>query len=135
MFFENISYLTVVIAAVVGIGVGFLWYSPIAFGKQFMKETGMTAEKGQKGMGKTYALMTLFTLVTAYVTAALLNSLVIVGFGGLIVLAFLLWLAFSMPVALNHVLFGKDSYTLFAINTGYQLVYMVLMTLIIGIFG
>jgi hypothetical protein len=144
MFFKNISFLTVVIAAIVSIGLGFLWYSPVLFGKKWMKEMGYTPEfveeqkkktGGQKGMSKTYAVMTLFTLVTAYIVAALLNSLIITNFGGLIYLAVLVWLAFSMPVALNYVLYGKDTKTLFAINTGYQLVSLVLMTVIIGIFG
>jgi FtsH-binding integral membrane protein len=144
MFFQNVSFLTVVIAAIVSIGLGFLWYSPILFGRKWMKEMGYTPETieehkkktgGQKGMAKTYAVMALFTLVTAYIVAALLNSLLVTGFAGLILVAVSVWLAFSMPVALNNVLFGKETKSLFAINMGFQLASLVLMALIIGIFG
>lgn len=144
MFFQNISYLTVVVAAIVGTGIGFLWYSPIAFGRPWMREMGITADSmeefkkknGKRAMIKTHTISTLFTLVSAYILAALLNSLIIVSFSSLIVIALFLWLAFSMPIALNYTLYGgKQSYTLFAINTGHQLVTLVVMTLIIGIFS
>jgi hypothetical protein len=144
MFFENISYLTVIIAAIVSMGLGFVWYSPVAFFKPWAKQMGYTPEVieaerqktgGQKGMIKTYLILALFSIVTAFVIAALLNSLIVTGFSQLILVAFLMWLAFSMPVSLNNVLFGKDTIILFAINTGFHLVSLVLSTLIIGIFG
>ncbi len=144
MFFENISYLTVIIAAVVSMGLGFVWYSPVAFFKPWAKQMGYTPEfieaerkrtGGQKGMIKTYIVLAVFSIVTAFIIAGLLNSLIVTGFGQLILVAFLLWLAFSMPVSLNNVLFGKDKIGLFAINTGYHLVSLILSTLIIGIFG
>lgn len=143
MFFENINYITVVIAAIASMGVGFLWYSQAIFGKRWMKEMNHTPESIEElkktnsapGMAKTYSIMALFSIVTAVIIAAFINSLVFTGLGGLVVLAFCLWLGFSMPVALNHVLFGKDTVVLFAINSGYQLVALVVSTLIIGIFG
>jgi len=144
MFFQNISFVVVIMSAVVAIGLGFLWYSPIMFFKRWAKEMGYTVEyieeqkkkkDGQKNMVKDYILLAVFTMVTSFVIAAILNSLIVTGFGGLILLAILLWLAFSMPVALNSVLFGKDSIVLFSINTGYHLVSIMLMTLIIGIFS
>ena len=51
------------------------------------------------------------------------------------VFAFFVWLGFSMPVAANNAVFGKDSPVLFAINAGYQLVNILLASLIIGIWG
>ena len=143
MFFQNINYWTVAIAALLSVGLGFVWYSPWLFGKRFMKETGMTPEKieefkrngGQRRMMKNYGLTALFSLVSALVVAGLLNSLIVTGISGLLVFAVLLWLAFSMPVAANHVIFGDDSFVLFLINTGYQLVSIALVTLVIGIWG
>ena len=84
MFFENISYITAIIAAIISMGLGFIWYSPYVFGKIFMKETGMTPEKmeeskesGSQNMAKTYALSTILSVVTALVIAGLLNSLIV----------------------------------------------------------
>jgi hypothetical protein len=142
MFFENINYIMAV-SAIVAMGLGFIWYSPFLFGKRFMKETGMDQANmeewkkngGQQKMAKTYAITFVLALLSAFVLSALLNSLFISSIWQLVVVAFFVWLAFNMPVSANHVMFGKDTIALFAINTGYQLVSTVLMALIIGIFG
>ncbi len=143
MYFGDLNYVVPFIAAIVSMGLGFLWYSPFVFGKPFMKESGMTQESvdeymkngGKEKMAKTYAITFIVSVVTAIVVSALLYSLVIVGIWGYVFVAFSLWLGFSFPVALNHVLFGKDSVTYLAITSGYQFVSIVFTTLIIGIFG
>jgi hypothetical protein len=140
MFFQNISLLTVVVAAIVSMGLGFVWYSQFIFGKRWIKETGNTEEflkntTSKKGMIRTYAVGTALSLITAYVVAVVLNSIVFVSLGGMLTVAFVLWLGFSFPVMVNAVLYGKDSIVLLAINSGYQLTSLVLTVLIIGIFG
>jgi hypothetical protein len=143
MFFENINYWTIVISAVVSMALGFVWYSQWLFGKKFMKEMNMTPEKieemnkgeNRPNMAKTYVIMTVMSLITAFVVAGLLNSLIITSLGSLVLFGVLIWLAFNMPVAANHVMFGNDSFALFLINTGYQLVSIVLTALMIGIWG
>jgi hypothetical protein len=143
MYFGDLNYIVPIIAAIVSMGLGFLWYSPFVFGKRFMKETGMTQESvdeymkngGKQKMAKTYAVTFIFSVVTAIIISGLIYSLLIVGLWGYIFLAFLLWLGFSFPVALNHVFFGKDSFTLMAITSGYQLVSIVITVLLVGMFG
>jgi hypothetical protein len=127
MFFENINFVVVIISAIVAVGLGFLWYSPIMFFKHRGKKIDYTP--------KSITIFAMFTLVTSYIVAALVNSLIITSFGGLVLFAILLWLAFSMPIALNSILFGDDSMVLFSINSGYYLVAIILVTIIIGIFG
>jgi uncharacterized membrane protein len=143
MYFGDLNYVVPFIAAIVSMGLGFLWYSPFVFGKPFMKESGMTQESmdeymrngGKEKMVKTYALTFISSVLSAIIISGLLYSLVIVGIWGYVFIAFSLWLAFSFPVGLNHVLFGKDSVTYLAITSGYQFVSIVFSTLIIGIFG
>ena len=143
MFFENINYITVVVSTILAMGLGFVWYSPIMFGKRWMKEMNYTPEvmeelkqkNGSGGMARTYSISTLQTLVASIIVAALLNSLIITSLGGLALFGFLLWLAFSMPVALNNTLFGKDSLPLTAINSGYQLGAILILVLVNGIWG
>lgn len=144
MYFGDLNYIVPIIAAIVSMGLGFLWYSPFVFGKRFMKEMGMTEEEcndeymkngGKRKMAKAYALVFLFSVITAVIVSALFYSLIIIGLWGYILTAFFLWLGFSFPVALNHVLFGKDSLALMAITSGYQLVSLVFTSLIVGIFG
>lgn len=143
MYFGDLNYIVPVIAAIVSMGLGFVWYSPFVLGKRFMKESGMTQEVmdeymkngGRQKMAKTYALVFLFSVVTAIILSGLFYSLLVVGLWGYIFAGCLLWLGFSFPVALNHVLFGKDSVALMAITSGYQLVSLIVTSLIVGIFG
>lgn len=139
MFFDNVNYITIVIAGIISMGIGSVWYSPLLFVKRWMKEMNYSPEemkaKGSKEMAKTYAMGFVLSLVTAYVLSGLLNSLVVVGFDGLFCVAFSMWAGFSMPVALNNVIYGKESCALFAINSGYQLASITAITFFIGIFG
>ena len=110
-----INYAAVLLATIVAIGLGFLWYGPL-FGKQWRTLSGWTDEKmaaaTSKGMGATYAIMAASTLVMYYVLA---HSLVFAstylnanGFTAGLTAAFWNWLGFVMPVSLGSVLWdGK----------------------------
>ncbi len=131
MFFQNINYWVVVVATVVGMIVGFIWYAPWAFGRLLAKSKQMPAEKPR---ARTWIGMTVSTFVTAFVLAALFNSLVIVGFWGLILAALLLWLGFAVPMKLGDYYFGGDSLAFFLISVGHELAVVVVMSIIVGIF-
>ena len=66
----EVNYFAILVAGVASMAVGFFWYSPMLFGKPWMKMMGYTEEsmkKAQKEMGKTYAISFVLALVTAYV--------------------------------------------------------------------
>ncbi|MBT8194843.1 MAG: DUF1761 domain-containing protein [Bacteroidia bacterium] len=46
---ENVNFLAVVVAALVPMVFGFLWYNPKLFGNAWMEAAGMTEEKVQGG--------------------------------------------------------------------------------------
>ncbi len=137
----EVSYLSVLLAAVVSMVAGFLWYSPMILGKQWMKERGFTAEglkKAQKEMGKLYGLSFLVALITAYTLAHVMflsenyfhNSRLMTGF----LTAFWSWLGFVLPVQMTNTIFSdKKNWTLFGIDTGYQLVSLLLMGVVIAV--
>lgn len=135
----EINYLAVLAAGVVGMAVGFLWYSPMLFGKMWMKEMGLSAEKmksAQKEMGKLYALSFVGSLVTAYVLSHVMGlsqnyysyTEVMTG----VTTAFWMWLGFMMPVQMTGTIFSDKNWRLFSINTGYQLVALILMGLVVA---
>jgi len=140
MFFGNLNYLVIVVAALVGMGLGALWYSPYVFGPLWLKTKGwsdehMKAKKEGKPMAPVFALLAAGTLVSAFILAALFNSLVVVGFWNIILVGVWVWLGFSVPTKLVDYLFGGDSFVFFLISIGHRLVVMVSMSIIIGIFG
>ncbi|HVT75016.1 MAG TPA: DUF1761 domain-containing protein [Candidatus Paceibacterota bacterium] len=140
MFFENINYIVVAVATLVGMVIGFIWHSPWAFSGLWMKsqawgEDRLRAKKEGKPMAPIWAITAVATLVQAVVISALLNSLIVSSIGAMIILAIAVWAAFALPIKLFDVLFGGDSWTFFLVSIGHELAVIAAMTLVIGIWG
>lgn len=138
----EVNYLAVLLAGVVSMVLGFLWYSPILLGKPWMKERGMSAEslkKSQKEMGKWYGLSFVVSLITAYVLSHVMtlsiNFFQYEALSAGLTTAFWMWLGFVMPVQLTAMIFSdKKNWKLFGIDTGYQLVSLLGMGVVLGLF-
>lgn len=138
----EINYIGVIVAAVISMVLGFLWYGPL-FGKPWMKEMGFTKEKMmeamKQGATKSYVLMAVSSLVMAFVLANVLafsaNEM-----GGMSVMnavqsAFWTWLGFVATVLLGQVLWEGKSWKLYTLNAGYYLVSLVLMGVVLTMLG
>ena len=137
----TINYLAILVASVAAMGVGFLWYSQILFGKQWARLKGYTEDSlraEQKKMGKLYGLSFLATLLMAYMLAHVMElSNAFYGYGMLqsgITSAIFMWFGFVMPIQFTSQIFGEKKWKLFSIDTGYQLVALVVMGSIISLF-
>lgn len=65
-----INYLAVLVAGLVPMVVGMIWYSPAVFAKKWLVLIGKTEEEIKKsGPGKAYAISTLASLLMSYVMA------------------------------------------------------------------
>lgn len=128
----NINLLAVLIAACIQMGVGYFWYGPL-FGKRWMALSGNSMESAQKDMGKTYGLMFVASLLTAYVLAHF------VAFAGATSVAegattgFWAWLGFVATTMFTGVLFDRKPLSLYTINVGYHLVSLALMGALIAV--
>ncbi len=136
----DVNFIAVIIAAVVSMIIGFVWYMPGFLGNPWMKEMGYTPEsikKAQKKMGPMYALSFVGAIVMAYVlTHVMVFSENYFGLPRLqtgLTTAFWMWLGFVAPVQMTDVIFGGRSGKLFFINTGYQLVSLVAMGIVLGL--
>lgn len=137
----QVNYVALLLAAVAAMAVGFLWYGPMLFGKQWMKLMGITKESmaaAKKEMGKTYTISFVMTLVMGYVLAHVMalseNFFHYDRLSTGLITAFWMWLGFVMPVQATDVLFGGKKWKLFAINTGYQLASLVAMGVVLSLF-
>lgn len=136
----EINYLAVLVAAVVEMVVGFLWYGPV-FGKQWMALSGLTSEKMDAakaaGMQKTYALMFVGSLVMAYVLAhAVIFASAYTETSGVsagLMAGFWNWLGFVAPVTLGTVLWDGKPWKLWTLNNGYYLVSLLLMGIVLAV--
>lgn len=130
---EYINIPAVIVAAVLPFLLGGLWYSPILFGKVWMKENGFTDEDLDKGsQAKIFGLSFLFFLVMSGNLAAFLATPetdlqfgILAGF-----LAGFGWVALSIGVI---ALFERRSWKYTLINGGYMVVAFVLMGTVLGI--
>ncbi len=136
-----INYLAVVLAAVANMVLGFVWYGPL-FGKQWMAWSGFTKadmdSAKKKGMGKSYGLMALGSLVMAYVLAHSLvfaaSYLKVNGIPAGLMAGFWSWLGFVAPVTLGTVLWDGKPWKLWILNNAYYLVALLLMGSILASF-
>ena len=56
------NFLAILVAAVVPMVLGFLWYNPALFGNAWMRESGMTEEKMKSGNMGVIFWSLIFTL-------------------------------------------------------------------------
>ena len=128
----QITYLAVVVAALATMFVGALWYSPLLFGKIWLKAHGYSQEQMQKAAGRAYTVSTFCYVVMAFVLAVLVSyvgvSTVLQG----AFLGFLVWIGFLATLGLTAHVFSKKPWATYLIDAGYQLVYAVVMGVILA---
>lgn len=130
MFETYMNQLMVFLAAAAGMVLGFLWYSPLMFGKPWMRLMGLTknsTEKAKNKMGKLYLLSFIATILTSYMLAILIKTIPALTLLEGVQLAAMIWLGFIAPIQFTEVVFGGKPFTLYLINTGYQLASMLVM--------
>ncbi|PIT86377.1 MAG: hypothetical protein COU33_03475 [Candidatus Magasanikbacteria bacterium CG10_big_fil_rev_8_21_14_0_10_43_6] len=141
----ELNYLAVLVAGLVAFCIGFIWYAPAVFGKQWMTLSGMTKEKMEQakkdGMAKQMVAGLVSMLVMAYVmsffiigwhdSAVALNPDITSTSIG-VQTAFWMWLGVVATILLGSVLWEKKPLKLYAINTLHWLVVMLAMGAILG---
>lgn len=141
----DVNYLAVLAAGVVSMALGFLWYSPVILGKPWMKAMGFTAselKKAQQTMGPWYGVSFVLSLVMAFVLShVMILSMNFFHYDKMttgLTTAFWMWVGFVMPVQFTTAMFSRkfdsNQMTLFGVNTAYQLVSLILMSIVIGLF-
>ena len=121
----DINWLAVVVAAVVNMVVGFLWYSKMLFAKDWSKATGKKMED-MSGGGMGYLFTTLGALIQAWVLAHFVRYAGSDTFWQGLVTAFWLWLAFVAVVMATNYMFESRPWRLWQINAGYFLVVLLI---------
>jgi hypothetical protein len=134
-----ISMWAVIVSAIFSVVLGFIWYGPL-FGKKWMALSGLKMPEGNPGMGMMVKPIILSIIGSALMSMVLSSSIAFhnayygtSGMGTALAFAFVLWLGFIVPPALNLKGWEGKSWTLFWINTGYWLVFLfVSASIIVG---
>lgn len=122
----------VVGSIVLSVVLGFIWYGPL-FGKQWMKLSGITMPNKKPSMSVMTRPMIL-SFIGAFCMAFTLSSVIYFhdaiygtsGYESALSVAVLMWLGFIVPAYLNLTGWENKPWTLFFINTGYWLVFLLL---------
>lgn len=135
-----LNYWSVLGAVVAAIVLGMAWYGPL-FGKQWMRIVGITmgemTHAARQSMMRSYAIMGISTFVMAFVLAhALSFASAITDAEGVIAsvtTAIWIWLGFVVPPTLSSVLWENRPWKYWFIVSGYYLVALILMSVILTV--
>lgn len=129
----EINHLATIVAAIVSIVIGFIWYSPGVFGTAWMKAAGIKMPKGKKkGMAKGFVGMIIVSLVLAYVLSIFIDYGQAATLTEGLMIGFWVWLGFMATTQIGVVLWENKPGKLFVINTGFSLVELLVMGAIIA---
>jgi len=127
----GVNYLAVVVAAVVALVIGFIWYSPRVFGNRWMAYLGTTqAQLGNPGpTGMLVGVVA--SLINAWALAVLALNLGGKSVTDGILLGVLAWLGFMATITAAQISFEKKSWGLWVLNNAHNLLVQVIMAAIV----
>ncbi len=120
----DINYAAVVVAAIINMAVGALWYSPMMFSKAWLKLTGKKDMKGSGQMG--YAVSAIGALVQSWILVHFVEYAGSTTVWQGVVTGFWLWLGLVAAVMAGAYVFEGRPLKLLKINAGYFLVVLVI---------
>ena len=129
LLFANKNWLAVGVAALAGFPLGMIWYG-VLFKKPWMAATGITeADAKRMNPAKVYPLVLLMNLIAATCLAALLGK---AGLLAGVQLGLLVGIGFVATTFAVNMLFEFRTFAHWAINAGYQVVFLVVAGAILG---
>jgi hypothetical protein len=135
----GINFTAILVAVVANFFLGFLWYS-VLFGKSWAKELGfdMTVKPPASAMIKGMIFMVIGNFFLAYVFAHNIAAWTFVPgtkeMSPMMSIAnatIFTWLGFYLPGDLSRVAWEKASWKLFAINTSYHFLTLLVAAVIL----
>jgi Protein of unknown function (DUF1761) len=128
-----IRFFPILVAALVKIVLGALWYSPALLIRPWRRMTGITEEQMRAGMAKAVVVDIIGSFVMAFVlfhairyaeASTLLQGLAV---------GFFCWLGFIAVATITTVTYEKKPFALFLLNNGYLLISLLLMGAILAV--
>lgn len=132
-----INYWATMVSAICFMVLGALWYSPVMFGKLWMKVVGLTEEElkeaSSSGMGLAYGLMFVSAFVMSYILGHFVDYTNSVDAVLGAQTGFWIWMGFVAPVTLQSKIFENKKWTLWLLNNGYNLTGLIIMGVILAV--
>lgn len=134
---KDINYIGVLVAVVSTFGVGMFWYSESAFGKQWMKLSGLSKKDVEDKDSMKHAM--LHSAIASFFSAVVLSSLMLAtvteGVVDGTIFGAVIGFGIAMSSLVTHDVFSRKPKMLTKINGLHDVVAFAVMGLIIGAFG
>jgi hypothetical protein len=131
---ESVRILPVLVAAIAAFALGALWYSPVLFGRAWVRAHGFTEEKiaqMRSSAGRAYAVSFACQLVMAVALSILIGRMDVTMLRGGVKLGALLGIGFAAPIGLTANVFSDKRLSAWVIDAGYQIASLILMGVIL----
>lgn len=126
---QRFNHLAVLLVIILEQIVGYLWYSPYLFQSSWLIAT---QQKTVAAGAMPYIVSIIASIAFSYFYLLLLEELQIHTVIRSLKLAFMIWLAFLLPLLATHYLFLGYSWDLISINSGMVLVNTLLVGYILS---
>ncbi|MFZ0835558.1 MAG: DUF1761 domain-containing protein [Mycobacterium sp.] len=133
----DINYLAVLVAVIVSMVIGLVFYHRAVFGRTWMNLVGHTDETVGGGSPLTYPVVVAVSFLTAWVLAGA-SFIAHKFYGGsffisALITGWILWLSFTVARMLVHDLFDTRSLKLTALNALNEFITITAIALIVGV--
>jgi hypothetical protein len=137
MMVPEINYIAVILATLSSMIVGSIWYTPKVFGNYWMRVADVTPS----GKASDAVRPIIITVIVSFVTAWVLAGAAYISwdfYGGsffvnTLVTALILWAGFTAARFITHDAFDGRPTGLTVLNVAHELVTIVIMAVIIGV--
>jgi Protein of unknown function (DUF1761) len=135
----EINIWAVLLATVSSMVVGSIWYAKPVFGNYWMRAVGHDEESMRKGAALPLIVTVVVSFITAWVlagSAAIAQNFYHGSFlANTVLTALILWGGFTAARMITHDAFDRRPSGLTVLNIAHELVTLLIMGLIIGLFG
>jgi hypothetical protein len=125
--------LAMLVAAIIRMIVGGLWFSPLAFVAPWQKIVGLTPEQMKTGMPRAIAADAVGSLIMAFVLAHAVAYAQAATLGQGALVGFFNWLGFVAVVQFTGVLYEQRPIKLFFLQSGFNLLALALMGALLAV--
>ena len=128
----RINWVTVLIATVVGFGIGAIWFQMKVFGNAWMTDLGKTRADFKGSPARAMGLSFVTTLLSAFALAWLIRLTGAMSLMGGLKVGLLVGLGFIATSYWSDSLFAETKPRLVAITAGHRIVMFAVMGAILG---
>ncbi len=127
----DINWIAVIVAALVPMALGAVWYSPALFVHSWMRAVGKTQED-VSGARRGYAVAAVSALAMAYVLARVVDYAAATTIGEGLLVGLFAWAGFVLTTTAVNGIFAGRPLSLYLIDSGYHGVSLLVMGAILA---